>query len=71
MRTSDRVLLAMGAFLVAFIGVMTVTFWRFGGVPDSLVQYTLGAGGAEALLLAAIKVSKVLSGQESGREETE
>ena len=27
--------------------------------------------GAEALLLAAIKVSKVLSGQEGGREETE
>ena len=71
MRTSDRVLLAMGAFLVVFIGVMTVTFWRFGGVPDSLVQYTLGAGGAVALLLAAIKVSKVLSGQEGGREETE
>ena len=46
-------------------------FWRFGGVPDSLVQCTLGAGGVEALLLAAIKVSKVLSGQESGREETE
>ena len=61
----------MGAFLVVFIGAMTVTFWRFGGVPDSLVQYTLGAGGAEALLLAAIKVSKVLSGQEGGREETE
>ena len=70
MRTSDRVLLAMGAFLVAFIGAMTVTFWRFGGVPDSLVQCTLGAG-VEALLLAAIKVSKVLSGRESGREETE
>ena len=71
MRTSDRVPLAMGAFLVAFIGAMTVTFWRFGGVPDSLVQYTLGTGGVEAPLLAAIKVSKVLSGQEGGREETE
>ena len=71
MRTSDRVLLAMGAFLVAFVGVMVLTFWRFGAVPDSLVQCTLGAGGVEALLLAAIKVSKVLSGQESGREETE
>ena len=71
MRTSDRVLLAMGAFLVAFIGAMVLTFWRFGAVPDSLVQCTLGAGGVEALLLAAIKVSKVLSGQESGREETE
>ena len=71
MRTSDRVLLAMGAFLVDFIGVMVLTFWRFGAVPDSLVQCTLGAGGVEALLLAAIKVSKVLSGQEGGREETE
>ncbi len=71
MRTSDRVLLAMGAFLVVFIGVMVLTFWRFGAVPDSLVQCTLGAGGVEALLLAAIKVSKVLSGQEGGREETE
>ena len=71
MRTSDRVLLALGIFFVAFIGAMTVTFWRFGAVPDSLVQCTLGAGGVEALLLAAIKVSKVLSGQEGGREETE
>ena len=56
---------------MAFVGVMVLTFWRFGAVPDSLVQCTLGAGGVEALLLAAIKVSKVLSGQESGREETE
>ena len=71
MRTSDRVLLALGAFLVAFITAMTVCFWRLGAVPDSLVRCTLGAGGVEALLLAAIKVSKVLSGQEGGREETE
>ena len=71
MRTSDRVLLALGAFLVAFITAMTVCFWRLGAVPDSLVRCTLGAGGVEALLLAAIKVSKVLSGQEGGREKTE
>ena len=71
MRTSDRVLLALGAFLVAFITAMTVCFWRLGAVPDSLVRCTLRAGGVEALLLAAIKVSKVLSGRESGREEEE
>ena len=71
MRTSDRVLLALGAFLVAFITAMTVCFWRLGAVPDSLVRCTLGAGGVEALLLAAIKVSKVLSGRESGRKEEE
>lgn len=64
-------LLALGAFLVAFITAMTVCFWRLGAVPDSLVRCTLGAGGVEALLLAAIKVSKVLSGRESGREEEE
>ena len=69
MRTSHRVLLALGAFLAAFITAMTVCFWRLGAVPDSLVRCTLGAGGVEALLLAAIKVSKVLSGRESGREE--
>ena len=71
MRTSDRVLLALGACLVAFITAMTVCFWRLGAVPDSLVRCTLGAGGVEALLLAAIKVSKVLAGRESGREEEE
>ena len=71
MRTSHRVLLALGAFLVVFITAMTVCFWRLGAVPDSLVRCTLGAGGVEALLLAAIKVSKVLSGQEGGREKTE
>lgn len=71
MRTSHRVLLALGAFLVVFITAMTVCFWRLGAVPDSLVRCTLGAGGVEALLLAAIKVSKVLSGRESGREEEE
>ena len=71
MRTSDRVLLALGALLVAFITAMTVCYWRLGAVPDSLVRCTLGAGGVEALLLAAIKVSKVLSGRESGREEEE
>ena len=69
MRTSHRVLLALGAFLVVFITAMTVCFWRLGAVPDSLVRCTLGAGGVEALLLAAIKVSKELSGRKSGREE--
>ena len=43
MRTSDRVLLALGIFFVVFIAGMVLTFWRFGAVPDSLVQCTLGA----------------------------
>ena len=64
--TSNTVLAALGIFLLAFITVMTVTFWRFRAVPDTLIQYTLGAGGLEALVLAGIKVSKVIAGETGG-----
>ena len=33
--------------------------------PDTLIRYTLGAGGVEALLMAGIKVSKVLAGEKN------
>ncbi len=62
MKTSNIVLLALGLFLLAFIAVMIVTYWVKGSVPDTLIQYVLGAGGVEALLLAGIKISKVVSG---------
>lgn len=60
--TSNRVLAILGTFLLTFIACMVVTFWRFRTVPDTLIQYTLGAGGVEALLLAGIKISKVVTG---------
>lgn len=63
MNTSNRVLLVLGVFVLAFIIAMIVTFWKFQSVPDTLITYTLGAGGLEALALAAIKVSKVVSGE--------
>lgn len=62
MKTSNRVLLVLGLFALAFIIAMTVTFWRFQAVPDTLIQMVLGAGGLESAALAAIKVSKVLKG---------
>lgn len=62
-KTSNLILLAMGLFAMTFIAAMTVIFCVKGAVPDSLIQYTLGAGGAEALLLAGIKISKVVSGK--------
>lgn len=68
-KTSNVILLAMGIFALAFIVVMTVTFWVKGSVPDTLIQYTLGAGGVEALLLAGIKISKVRAGEKSGESE--
>ena len=57
------ILLAMGLFALVFIAAMIVTFWVKGAVPDTLIQYTLGAGGVEALLLAGIKISKVRAGE--------
>ena len=66
MKTSNRVLLVMGLFALAFIIAMTAIFCVKGSVPDTLIQYTLGAGGMEALLLAGIKISKILSGDKPG-----
>lgn len=67
-KTSNTVLAILGVFLLAFIFVMVVTFWRFQAVPDTLIQYTLGAGGLEAMVLAGIKVAKVVAGEKSPGE---
>lgn len=69
MKTSNLILLVMGLFAVAFIVAMTVIFCIKDSVPDTLIQYTLGAGGVEALLLAGIKISKVRAGGKEGEEE--
>lgn len=70
MKTSNLILLAMGLFALAFITAMTVIFCVKGAVPDTLIQYTLGAGGVEALLLAGIKISKVRAGKPGESEDT-
>lgn len=69
--TSNRILLLLGLFLLSFIVCMIVTFWVKGSVPDTLIQYTMGAGGVEALLLACIKISKVVTGDKPGESEEE
>ncbi len=69
MKTSNLVLALLGMFLLAFIAAMTVVFCVKGAVPDTLIQYTLGAGGVEALLLAGIRISKILSGDKPGEKE--
>lgn len=69
MKTSNRILLVMGLFALAFITAMTAIFCVKGAVPDTLIQYTLGAGGVEALLLAGIKISKVITGDKPGEKE--
>ena len=69
MKTSDKVLLLMGLFALVFVVAMTAIFCVKGAVPDTLIQYTLGAGGVEALLLAGIKISKVITGDKPGESE--
>lgn len=51
------------------VAAMTVIFCVKDAVPDTLIQYTLGAGGVEALLLAGIKISKVFAGDKPGEKE--
>ena len=70
-KTSNIVLLSLGIFVVGFVIAMTVTYWVKGGVPDTLIQYTLGAGGIEAVLLAGIKITKTLSGKAAESEDTD
>ena len=64
MKTSNIILVVLGIFTAIFIAAMAVIFCVKDAVPDTLIQYTLGAGGVEALLLAGIKISKVVSGGE-------
>lgn len=61
-KTANTVLLVLGIFIGAFIIAMMITYWVMGSVPDTLIQYTLGGGGVEALALAVIKISKVWVG---------
>lgn len=68
-KTSNTVLIVLGVFILAFIVAMTVIFCIYGAVPDTLVQCVLGAGGVEAFLLAAIKISKVFKGEVNDDDE--
>lgn len=63
--TANWILLVLGIFSFAFIVTMIVVFCIKDGVPDTLITCTLGAGGFEALMLAGIKVSKVVKGTET------
>lgn len=65
--TANWILAFIGAFIVIFITMMIITYWKFQTVPDTLIQYTLGAGGIECLLLAGIKITKVIKNY--GKEE--
>lgn len=70
-KTSNLILILLGMFLFFFIVAMIAIFCVKGAVPDTLIQYTLGAGGVEAFLCAGIKISKVIAGKKTGESEDE
>ena len=69
MKTTNRVLLILGVFLLAFILCMIVTFWVKGAVPDTLIQCVLDGSAIEAVVLAAIKIVKVWRGNKAAESE--
>lgn len=70
-KTSNKVLIVLSVFIFLFIVMMIITYWKFQTVPDTLIQYTLGAGGVECLLLAGIKISKVIKGEKMEEDHNE
>ena len=67
-KTANVILGILAVYLLLFSATMVFLFWEKGSVPDTLIQYTLGAGGIEAVVLAGIKISKVLT--ESKKQNT-
>lgn len=67
-KTSNVVLAVLGFFVFLFVVAMIVTYWKFESVPNELIRYVLGAGGIEALALAAITISKVWTGRDDSKE---
>lgn len=71
LKTSNTVLIVLGVFILAFIITMIVIFCVKGSTPDVLIQCVLGAGGLEALLIALIKIAKVIRGEKVNLETLE
>ena len=69
MSTSNRVLVVLGVFALAFIVAMIVIFCVKGSVPDTLIQCVLDASKVEAAALAVIKAVKVWTGKDKHTEE--
>ena len=69
MNTSKIVLITLGVFWALFIIAMCVIFLVKGDTPDTLIQCVLGGSGVEIFALAAIKISKIFSGETPGEGE--
>jgi hypothetical protein len=67
----DTILMIVGLFVFAFVVTMIIIYCIKGAVPDTLIQYVLGGGGLEALLLAGIKIAKIRNGGNHDESDTD
>lgn len=62
LRTLDKILIILGAFVFAFVVAMIVLFCIFQAVPDTLIVAVLGSGSTEAILCCIITCLKKKAG---------
>lgn len=71
LKTLDKVLIILGAFLfcfiVASITIYTIKDWPF----DTLISMVLGGGGIEIVATAVIQIAKYKNNQNRGEKEDE
>lgn len=67
----DVALIGTAFFLSVFIVSMVVIFCVKGSTPDVLIQYVLGAGGVEAVMTAAITITKKMKDGGTGSNGTD
>ena len=61
MKFSKKIIILMFATMILFTVTMIVTFWKFGAIPDALIEPFFGFFGIEGGALGIIKVSEVVA----------
>lgn len=57
-RTMDIVLAVMAIFLIMFVGILLVIYYRTGGIPDTLCTCVFAICGGECGIMGWIKTTK-------------
>ena len=66
----DRIIAVIAVVLILFTVAMIVTYWRIGGIPDTLVTAVFAACLGEFGFMAWIKNVKERYGDDAGRDDT-
>lgn len=61
MKFSKKIIIVMFTTMILFTITMIVTFWKFGAIPDALIEPFFGFFGIEGGALGIIKVSEVVA----------